>query len=373
MTPQRIPIYLLTGFLGSGKTTLLKAWIQEEPLTRAALIINELGEVGLDNQLLTASTESSSLLANACVCCSGLLGLSQALEELFWARLERRVPRFPNLVIETTGLANPEPILQTLESNALLKERYTWGGTITCLSAPTAHAVLSAHPEARAQLNKADVCIITKTDQVTVSAREDLRLQLRQHVLEHNRDCLFLTSAQASLGASEVLAALQISAKRRSAQVDPPSHRNESIRSVPSGALGVGDNHPEHEHEHERDHEHRHHAQALWWPLTQSDTQALNEAGLMGQIQQLQALLGTTLLRLKGRVKTTEGPRLVQMAPFDPMPMVSVDTLEATPGAKGGDSPAPWGLTVIVGPLGKAQEAALFERIGMGPNKEPAQ
>ena len=135
MTPQKIPIFLLTGFLGSGKTTLLKAWLQDPALKDAALIINELGEIGLDQALLTSASEASSLLSNACVCCTGLQGLSQALEDLFWARLQRRVHKFPQLIIETTGLAMPGPILETLSESPLLMERYEWAGTITCVSA----------------------------------------------------------------------------------------------------------------------------------------------------------------------------------------------------------------------------------------------
>ena len=122
------------------------------------------GEVGLDNQLLSGATESSALVANACVCCTGLPGLAEALEDLFWARLERRMPRFPNLVIETTGLAEPGPVAQALASSDLLKERYRLAGVITCLSASTADAVLKQHAEARAQLAGADVLILTKTD-----------------------------------------------------------------------------------------------------------------------------------------------------------------------------------------------------------------
>jgi G3E family GTPase len=382
MTPQRIPIYLLTGFLGSGKTSLLKEWLREDILSKAALIINELGEVGLDNQLLTPATESQSLLANACVCCTGLLGLSQALEEIFWARLERRMPRFPNVVIETTGLANPGPILETLQGNELLQERYTWGGTITCLSAPTAQAVLSTHPEARAQLNKANVCIITKTDQVSASALASLRLQLHWQVQEHNRDCLFLTSAQASLGAAAVLDALLKSAPIPAGVSEPhpgvtasdpscppcppcPSGHSETVGADVASTAHLASHHPEHHAHHvKEDHQHRHHAQALWWPLAHSDTQALSEADLRTQIEQLQDLLGSTLLRLKGRVSTSEGLRLVQMAPFDAAPTVSVDTLELAQKPEDA-APPPWGLTVIVGPMGSVQETRVLQHLGV--------
>ena len=102
----------------------------------------------------------------------------------------------------------------------------------------------------------------------------------------------------------------------------------------------------------------------MWWPLTHSDTQALSEADLRTQIEQLQDLLGSTLLRVKGRVSTAEGLRLVQMAPFDCAPTVSVDTLERAPNPEGA-APAPWGLTVIVGPMSSVQEARVLAHLGV--------
>jgi len=363
MTPQRIPIYLLTGFLGSGKTSLLKEWLREEVLSKAALIINELGEVGLDNQLLTAAAESQSLLANACVCCTGLLGLSQALEDLFWARLERRVPRFPNVVIETTGLANPGPILETLHGHELLMERYTWGGTITCLSAPTAQAVLRTHMEARAQLQKANVCIITKTDQVSPKELDALRLQLMEELSESNPHCVFLSSSMSRLSASDVMQSLEQYQEKQHA-LKPALHGEDGPATV--------HNHEElHDHHHvhgphEEDeahedhgvHEHRHHAQALWWPLTHHEESHLSVTELLAHIGQLQSLLGTALLRLKGRVGTLEGHHWVQMAPFDSTPTLTED-LSTTQSVTLGEKTPPLGLTVIVGPLSQAQENAM--------------
>ena len=359
MTPQRIPIYLLTGFLGSGKTSLLKEWLREDMLSKAALIINELGEVGLDNQLLTAAAESQSLLANACVCCTGLLGLSQALEDIFWARLERRMPRFPNVVIETTGLANPGPILETLQGNQLLQERYTWGGTITCLSAPTAQAVLRTHIEARAQLQKANVCIITKTDQVSSQELEALRLQLSEELRESNPNCTFLNSFKSSLSSNVVMQALI------------GNHQGRATLQL-GGEEGAGhqlahghanDHHHVHDHAHDHDnHEHRHHAQAFWWPLSHSDSKPLSVAQLLEHIAQLQQLLGTALLRLKGRLETDQGKHWVQMAPFDPTPTLT-DDLTGTPSINLGEKTPPMGLTLIVGPLSAAQENAMLQLI----------
>ncbi|MEA3129452.1 MAG: hypothetical protein QOF46_1247 [Paraburkholderia sp.] len=161
---ERIPIYLLTGFLGSGKTTLLKSWLQQPLLRNSALIVNEIGAVGLDHATLGYASEASALLADACVCCTGLPGLHEALENLFWARLYRSVPRFDAVVIETTGLADPAPLIASLQSHPFVRERYGLAGVVTTLGAPTALQTMAEFAEARAQLDAAGAIVVTKTD-----------------------------------------------------------------------------------------------------------------------------------------------------------------------------------------------------------------
>jgi G3E family GTPase len=161
---ERIPIYLLTGFLGSGKTTLLKNWLQQPLLRNAALIVNEIGAIGLDHATLGYASEASALLADACVCCTGLPGLHEALENLFWARLHRSVPRFDAVVIETTGLADPAPLIASLQSQPFVSERYCLAGVVATLGAPTALQTLAEFTEARAQVNAAGAIVVTKTD-----------------------------------------------------------------------------------------------------------------------------------------------------------------------------------------------------------------
>ena len=332
VSDARIPVYLLTGYLGSGKTSLLKAWLAQPELADAALIVNELGEVGLDNQLLSAASESAALVANACVCCTGLPGLEEALEDLFWARLERRIPRFPHLVIETTGLAEPAPVAAALQGTELLRERYRLAGVITCLSAASADEVLRHHAEARAQLAGADLLVVTKTDLVAPAALEALLLRLR-HQLEHQQvSTRLVTSAQASLTAARMLQGLTDTAQ------------------APRHADACEHHHGAHAHEHA----HEHAAQAHWWAMPDS----VDGPGLLAQIESLQASLGPALLRLKGRVLTDEGPWLLQMAPFELVPAVETDTL-------------PWatdqtsGLTVIVAlPLSQAQSRLLRGLVG---------
>lgn len=310
MPDSRIPIYLLTGYLGSGKTSLLKSWLEQPEFKGAALIINELGEVGLDNQLLaSSSTQSSALIANACVCCTGLPGMAEALEDLFWARLERRMERFPILVIETTGLAEPAPVLEAIcgeGASDLLKERYRVAGVITCLASSTADAVLTAHSEARSQLAGADVLVLTKTDLMRPEALSTLALQLA-HTPSHAQIAL---SANASLTAAQMLALM----------AQKQDH-------------GCGF---EHAHEHHHGDQHSHAAQSYWWPVAAG----FNLSELEQQIQAVQQNLGASLLRLKGRVMTDVGARLIQLAPFDRVPSITVD--DAPPSVD-----QPLGLTVI--------------------------
>ncbi len=339
---KRIPVYLLTGYLGSGKTSLLKSWLAQAEFKEAALVINEMGEVGLDNQLLSGATESSALVANACVCCTGLPGLAEALEDLFWARLERRMPRFPNLVIETTGLAEPGPVAEALRSSDLLSERYRLAGVITCLSASTADAVLKQHAEARAQLAGADVLIITKTDLVSSENLDALHLRV-QHQLAHleleKPPCL-LTSARADLSAEDLLSslALRLISKNKTASpsalafalqvVTTPSHSSHALHlHKPGESCAIC----------EQGHEHVHSAQALWWPITSK----LSIDALQAQVSALQKTLGAELLRLKGRVQTAEGRYVVQLAPFETQAEVCADELAWSDNTLSG-------LTVIV-------------------------
>lgn len=333
-TDRRIPVYLLTGYLGSGKTSLLKSWMRSPLLQDAALVINELGEVGLDHQLLSSASESSAaLIANACVCCTGLPGLEQSLEDLFWARLERRIPRFPNLIIETTGLAEPGPVSQVLQSNELLQERYRLAGVITCLSAATAHQVLERHSEARAQIQRADLLVITKTDTVSAEVLGALTLKV-EHQLMHwaghaSLQTQLATSAHASFSADQMLDALGKAA--------PTSPQNEH------------EHEHEHGHGHEHGHDHAHSAEAYFWPMPE----ALAPHALTSRITDLQECLGDRLLRLKGRVETSEGPRLVQLAPFEPLPCITEDHLSSQTGE-------PKGLTLIVAlPLSAEQRDQL--------------
>lgn len=164
MTKRRVtPILLVTGFLGAGKTTLLAEWLRSPELAGAVAIVNEFGEVGIDDRLIRSSGEMV-LLENGCACCTAGEDLAGALERIFWQQLHREIPPVPWVVIETTGVAEPRQILDMLTASPLLAERYRVAGVLTVVDGRKGPAQARAHAECRHQLEQASAVVITKTD-----------------------------------------------------------------------------------------------------------------------------------------------------------------------------------------------------------------
>ena len=159
-----IPVAVITGFLGSGKTTLLAHLLRDPAMGRTAVIINEFGAVGLDHELVEASDESFITLANGCLCCNVRSDLVLTLSDLAARRAAGTVPRFERVVIETTGLADPAPILHALMTDRSLAEIYALDGIVTTVDAVTGLATLERHGEALRQAAVADRIVLTKTD-----------------------------------------------------------------------------------------------------------------------------------------------------------------------------------------------------------------
>lgn len=159
-----IPVSVITGFLGSGKTTLLARLLRDPGMARTAVIINEFGAVGLDHELVEASDESLIELSNGCLCCNVRSDLVLTLNELAAKRAAGSVPRFERVVIETTGLADPAPILHALMTDRAVNEAYALDGVITTVDALTGIAALDNHPESVRQAAVADRLLVTKTD-----------------------------------------------------------------------------------------------------------------------------------------------------------------------------------------------------------------
>src|SRR5437868_10103407 len=130
-----IPATLLTGFLGSGKTTVLNHVLKQPGMAATAVIVNEFGEIGLDHLLVESATEDVALLNSGCLCCTVRGDIVNTLTDLFANRVMRRVPYFTRAVIETTGLADPAPVLHALLSDPIVAERYMIDGVVTTVDA----------------------------------------------------------------------------------------------------------------------------------------------------------------------------------------------------------------------------------------------
>jgi G3E family GTPase len=272
---QRVPILLLTGFLGSGKTSLLARWLREEAFAGAMVIVNEMGEVGLDDRLIETSSDTPLLLDNGCACCAAGEDLSATLERLFFDRLHRRIPAFSWVLIETTGVADPAPILQRL-GQGVIGERYEVRGLATTFDAGLGPFQVTTHPECRSQIDHADVIVLTKVDAAS------------PHALAEAQECLaalrpgaaVLASSKADLPASTLLEAL-------------------AGRKEP--CLGHG-------------HGHAHHTPGLTSAF--APLEGLDEAALRQDLSAVLAKAQDALLRLKGLVRLSSGVwMLVQATP----------------------------------------------------------
>jgi G3E family GTPase len=158
------PVTVVTGFLGSGKTTLLGRVLSEPSMANTAVLVNEFGEVGLDHHLLRRVDERTVLLGSGCVCCTTREDLVGALLELLNMDQRGEIPRLDRIVVETTGLADPSPILHTIFVDPVLQHHYSVDLVLTTVDAVNGDLHLERNPESVKQVTAADKIVVTKTD-----------------------------------------------------------------------------------------------------------------------------------------------------------------------------------------------------------------
>lgn len=159
-----IPVSVVTGFLGSGKTTLIARLLRDARFARTAVIVNEFGEIGLDHELMVTSSESFVQLASGCLCCPVRGDLASTLLDLAAQRDAGAMPPFDRVLIETSGLADPAPILHALMADGSVAVQFLIDTVLTLVDAAQGEAALDRHPEARRQAALADRLLLTKTD-----------------------------------------------------------------------------------------------------------------------------------------------------------------------------------------------------------------
>jgi len=170
----RLPVVAVTGFLGSGKTTLIRALLDKPEGAGTAVVVNEYGEIGIDHALLRSSSDATVLLGNGCLCCNVRSDLQETLRTLFADRARGAVPSFVRVIIETSGLADPGPVLQTFATDRALGREFHLQALICVIDAVAGETNLARMPEARKQAALADRIIVTKSDLADTGASEHL-------------------------------------------------------------------------------------------------------------------------------------------------------------------------------------------------------
>lgn len=197
MSPDtRIPVCLLTGFLGAGKTTLLNTLLRHPDMSGTGVVINEYGSVGIDHHLVEAAPEDTTLIADGCICCTARGEIAEALLSLADRMQQRAGTELKRVIIETTGLAEPWPVLQQILRTPELAERFTLDSVVTLVDALNVADTLATHDIAVQQVTAADRILISKTDLVDAAQTAALRERLAEMNVDAQVDDVAWGAAQ---------------------------------------------------------------------------------------------------------------------------------------------------------------------------------
>lgn len=337
---ERPPVSIITGYLGSGKTTLLNRLLRDPGMARAAVIINEFGAVALDHLLVATPNENTVLLANGCLCCTIRGDLVSTLADLLAKRGAGGTPAFDRVLVETTGLADPVPVLRTLASEKTIAPRLRPGAVITMVDGVNGEAQLDDCPESVKQAAVADCLVISKSDIAVPAAISRLRTRLTRI----NPGAQLLDAVRGAVAPGLLFG---------TALVDPSAEReqverwlNEDAYAKAEPAYGAG----------------RHgdgiHAFAV------RHEEPVTGAGLAAWLNLMAALKGANLLRVKGIINVEGSPvvvDVVQSVIHEPL------TLESWPSADRGTR-----IVFITRDMERAEIEATLPALGLDARRRPA-
>lgn len=299
LVTERTPVTILTGFLGSGKTTLLNQLIKSPEMAKALVIINEFGSIGLDHDLIAHSNEDNTIveMSSGCLCCTIKGDLQKTLRDAPWRFARDGVCWFERIIIETTGLADPAPILHTLMADDTLKALYRIDAIVTTVDAATAMATLTGQPESSKQVAVADRLILTKTDLVDQETQAAVLSRLKTI----NPVVTPIIAVAGQVDAASILTGASFNPDLKTSDVRDWLNE-EAYRDVQPH-----DHHHDHDHDHHHDHHHdvnRHDDRIR--SVCISIDEPISAETFDGWLDLLVSFNGPNVLRVKGLVNLVE-------------------------------------------------------------------